>query len=44
MKNIKEIGRETQLSRSDAFHLCMKVFQRLIEINYSKEEMEVQQR
>ena len=44
MKNIKKIGWGTQLSRSDVFHLCMKVFQRLIEINYSKEEIEVQQR
>ena len=37
-KNIKEISRETQLSRSGAFHLCMKVFQHLIEINYSVDE------
>ena len=38
MENIKDIGRETQLPRSDAFHLCMKVFQRLIYINYSEDE------
>ena len=37
-KNIKDISRETQLARSGAFHLCMKVFQHLIEINYSVDE------
>ena len=37
-ENIKDITTELRLPRSDAFHLCMKVFQRLIDMNYCKDE------